>query len=464
MFIGRTRELKSLNKAFASDSFEFFCVYGRRRVGKTALLNEFIKGKKTIFFSPLIGTQEENLVALSAAISIGLNGIPSRAVFNSFEDAFAEISQAAKEERIAFVIDEYPYIAKRYESFASLLQHTIDHHWEQSHLFLVLCGSSVSFMQNQVMGIQSPLYGRRTGQIKLIPFDWFDTSSFFQHYTLEESAIVYALTGGIPKYLAFFHDTISLSTNIVNSFFNPDHVLFEETTNLLMQEVNEAAIYNSILTSIATGSSELNKIATKSHIESSQCVYYLKALIELGIVKKEVPFGEKETSRKTIYRFDDGMFRFWYRFVYRNMSQIQIGMGKNVWEHMQQQLPDFMGEAFEQICKSYLWRCSLQNQLPFSISSIGRWWGNHPVMKSEQEIDLVATDFEEKQGIFCECKWTNEKVPVSVIETLIQRSSMFAYTQKYYFVFSKSGFTDAALQRADEVSLIELNDMNIFRS
>jgi AAA+ ATPase superfamily predicted ATPase len=358
------------------------------------------------------------------------------------------------------LIDEYPYLAKRHEAFASVLQHAIDHRLRDTQLYLILCGSSMSFMERQVMGAKSPLYGRRTGQIKLQPFDYYESSLFFSRFTDEESAIAYAATGGVPKYLALFSDRQPLKNSIVRNFFSSDSVLFEEPSNLLLQEVNESAIYNSVLAAIAAGSSELSKISAKTGTATSQCVYYIKALTELGIVKKEVPFGDKENSKKTVYRLNDGMFRFWYRFVYRNLSQIAMGRGDEVYRQIEPQISGFMGEAFEQICMSYLWRMNMENRLPHTFSSIGRWWGNNPMLKSEQAIDLIAASFDERQAIFCECKWANEKAPESVVDKLMERAAMFKYEEKRYCVFSKSGFTNAALARAGErIKLVHFKDM-----
>ncbi|MDR1565289.1 MAG: ATP-binding protein [Oscillospiraceae bacterium] len=458
IFVGRKRELASLNERYAGDNFEFMCIYGRRRVGKTELIKEFIKDKKAIFFTGLEDTSEANLMEFSEAVLETTRGI--RASLESYNLLFDEVYNAAKNERLVLVIDEYPYLAKRYEGISSLLQREIDHRLKDTKLFLILCGSSMSFMENQVMGHKSPLYGRRSGQLKLLPFDYYDSAEFYKGFTREEKAIVYGITGGIPKYLMLFSDKAPLKTNIIKNFFSADSVLFEEPSNLLKQEVNEAAIYNAILTSIATGSSELNKIAAKTHVESSQCVYYIKSLIELGIIKREVPFGDKETSKKTIYRLNDGMFRFWYRFVYRNNSQLQMGRGEEIYNQIQTQIFDFMGEAFEAICCSYMWRQNIQGSLPFPFANIGRWWGNNPKLKSEQEIDLIAADFDEQKAIFCECKWTNEKVSESVVDKLIDRAEMFSYAEKYYYIFSKSGFTEAALAKASlKVRLIELKAM-----
>ena len=199
MFYCRERELGDLNRRYAKDNFECLVVYGRRRVGKTALINEFCKDKPTVFFSALNASLQENLEALSKAIFEKNNpGAEYAPVFNSFDAAFAEITRMAEKERLVFVIDEYPYLAKADKSVSSRLQHIIDHVWKDGKLFLILCGSSMSFMEYQVLGYESPLYGRRTGQYKIHALNYKEITAFNPELDNEQQALVYGVTGGIP--------------------------------------------------------------------------------------------------------------------------------------------------------------------------------------------------------------------------------------------------------------------------
>ena len=263
MFYCREKELKELNKRYYKENFECIVIYGRRRVGKTALINEFCKDKKYIFLSVLNASSQENLEALSKAIyakeHFEVNNAP---VYSSFDAAFAEITSLAQKERIVFVIDEYPYLAKANNSISSRLQHIIDHIWKNTKLFLILCGSSMNFMENQVLGYESPLYGRRTGQFKIQALNYREMTAFNQNLNEEQQSLVYGITGGIPHYINKLDVENDVDEALKNNFFNTSSYLYEEPENLLKQELREPAIYNSIISAVAGGASRSNEIST----------------------------------------------------------------------------------------------------------------------------------------------------------------------------------------------------------
>ena len=240
----------------------------------------------------------------------------------------------------------------------------------------------------------------------------------------------------------------------LNTFLNPTSFVFEEPTNLLKQGVREAAIYNAVITAIATGYTKLSEISSKVGEESSVCAAYIKNLISLGIVKKEMPFEEK-TTRKTIYSLEDNMFRFWYRFVPVYHSMIARGASELAYHRIEPHLSAYMGGIFEEICKQYLWDALLSGTAPVDFTDLGRWWGNNPKKKSQEEIDIMGIS-DHDTALFAECKWTNEKVDQAVLETLIERSEMFHYEKKHYYLFSKNGFTKGCTDKAAELSNVTL--------
>ena len=460
MFIGREREVAALDRLYESNKFEFAVIYGRRRVGKTALINHFIDNKEAIYFMGVESNEKQNLENFSKSIIEYSSGIEAETSFLSFQAALEYVFKLAEKKRLILAIDEYPYVARSSKSLASTLQLLIDKYKDTSKLMLILCGSSMSYMEDEVLAYKSPLYGRRTAQMKIFPFSFDEACRYLKNYSDEDKALAYGIVGGTPQYLLQMDDRLSIEDNIKNTYLNPISFLYEEPTNLLKQEVREPAIYTAIITAIAVGASRMSDISNKVGEDSNICANYLKSLINLGIVKKETPYGEK-TSRKSIYSIEDNMFRFWYRFVPNNNSVIMRGAADIVYRRIEPQLSEYMGAVFEEICKQYLWKLLLNGNSPVEFSELGRWWGNDPIEKKQTEIDIMGEQ-DKKTALFGECKWTNEKVDLGVLETLIKRSKLFSYINVHLFLFSKSGFTKGCIDKANElgnVSLVTYADM-----
>ena len=459
MFIGRNTELKTLDKLYSSNKFEFAVIYGRRRVGKTALINEFSKDKDTIFFTGVETNAKQNLENFSRCIMEYQTGFALDSSFASFQAALEYVFQLAQKKRLVMVIDEYPYVARASKSFASTLQMLIDKNKDSSKLFLILCGSSMSYMEDNVLAYKAPLYGRRTSQLKIQPFDFFESCRYFENFSGEDKALAYGIMGGTPQYLMQLDDRLSIEDNIKNTHLNPASSIFEEPNNLLKQEVREPAIYNAVITAIATGASKMSEISGKIDEDTSVCATYIKNLISLGIVKKEMPYGEK-SGRKTIYSIEDNMFRFWYRFVPENTSLISRGAADLAYSRIAPELSAYMGGVFEEICKQYLWRLLLAGKCAVRFTELGRWWGANPKTRTQEEIDIMGTD--KDSALFGECKWTNDKVDLGVLETLVERSSLFHLGKTHFYLFSKSGFTKGCIDKAaalGNVSLVSYGDM-----
>lgn len=390
MFIGRDQELTALNKLYQEDSFQFAVIYGRRRIGKTSLINQFLKGKRAIYFTGLEEKFQDSLSRFSDAIHAYED--PSYLdgpTFSSFEQAFKYLVHLSeKNDRLILVIDEFPYLAKAYPPISSMLQSYIDHYFKQNKLFLILCGSSMSFMEKQVLGYKSPLYGRRTARFKLKPFSLHDAEEFFPQLNKEEVFELNAITDGIPLYLSLMSPEKSLRENIKDNFLTTSAMLYAEPMSLLNQELREPASYSSIISAIAAGASRQSEISTKTGIASGALSPYLDNLIDLGIVEKRVPVTEidKARSRKTIYAIKDGMFRFWYTFVGKRVSFIERGITEPVLDYIIKQLPHFMGPEFEKLSQEYLWSKLFDPDLvPEPFVNLGNWWGPDPKEKKQVE-------------------------------------------------------------------------------
>lgn len=459
MFVGRKEELSSLNEHYQMQNFQCAIIYGRRRIGKTELISEFVKDKPTIFYTATQENAESNLTRMSNAVSQFENHEVGP-IYPNFDSLLQRVAELA-EDQLVLVIDEYPYLAEAYPGFSSLLQAYIDNKFKNSKLFLILCGSSMSFMEKQVLGYQSPLYGRRTMQLKLEPFNFSEAREMLTQVNKEDAFALYAISGGIPQYLSYFSTKHSVKQAIIDCFLKKDGRLFEEPNNLLKQELREPANYNSIIAAIANGASRLNDIAMATKIAATSVRVYLNNLLELEIIERVVPITEiNKKSKKSIYKFKDDMFRFWYRFIPGRLSLIERGMDQVAWKGIEQQLSDFLGPSFEKISQDYLWQNYNYEKMPFT--ALGNWWGTDKRTHKQVELDILAYSADDKSfAIFGECKWKNEPINRKILEKLIFNSEMFAYPVKYYYLFSKVGFTEDCKALAKKVgcNLVTFDEM-----
>lgn len=451
MFIGREEELRRLERMNASGKFEFATIYGRRRVGKTTLISQFIRGRRSIFMACQKTSMEDNLLELSRQVSSFLGyGI----TFSSFLEAFRAIVRYAKDERLIFVMDEYPYLAKRDgNAISSTLQNIIDHEAKDSKLFLMISGSSIPFMENEVLGKESPLHGRTTGEFHVLPLDYRTSADFVPSYSPSDKALVYGITGGIPRYLELFDDSLSLKENLLYNVFDRNSVLFSERENYLKEEFSDVSTYSSILNAIADGCTKLSQISSRAGIQIGSLPAYLTKLQGVGVVDKLVPLGEGE--KKGLWMVSDLFFRFHSFFVARNISTIVSGRMPDFYDQViSPYLNDYMGKVFERIAKEYVERYA---DLPFPLGDIGTWWGGSSHLKKEIEIDIVARSAIGEETIIGSAKYRERRMPESELSLMNEYSREMGGNGKcLYWFFSKSGFEDDMIDAARHDSSIRL--------
>lgn len=308
--------------------------------------------------------------------------------FSSWTNALSYIDERQEEKRLVLVIDEFPYLVKKNKALLSELQHLIDHRLTKGNLFMVLCGSYMGFMEKEVMGSKSPLFGRRTGQLHMKPFRYQTSTKFLSTFSSEEKLMLYGAFGGTPLYLQQINAEESFEENIKRAYLKVTSYLYEEALLLLRQEVQEPGVYSAVIEAIAGGYTKANEISTRIGEESAKCLKYINTLCELGILQKEVSFGEKESSRKTIYGSSDFMFRFWYRYVFANRTLIETGAQEAVWlKRIEPDYNNYMGLVFEKVCADYLIWKNARGELPVLFTSIGRWWVPDVLIKGLLETE-----------------------------------------------------------------------------
>ena len=466
MFINRHQELAALERMFQSEVAEFFVLYGRRRVGKTELLLQFCKDKKSIYFLASQLKERDHLEQLTETARHVINDpLLQSLAFNDWESALIYFAQQAGEERLVLVLDEFQYLCEDNAALPSLIQRFWDLHGKNSKLFLILCGSQVSFMEREVLAERSPLYGRRTGQLRLMPLSYRDSGYFFSQYSAKEKLIAYGVLGGIPAYLNQFalrssnYSQIMLEQHIKSELLTPQGYLFDEVNFLLRTELREPRTYASLLHAIAGGATRLNEISQRVGLSPTDVNKYLNVLRELELVKRETRVTERapQKSKRGLYKIEDNYVKFWFRFVLPNRSLIESGNIDLVYQQMiLPYLSQYMGEIFEGVCRQYI-RHYWQEELKIAPKKIGGHW------ESNLEIDILTENVDGSHW-FGECKWWSAPVGENVLNHLIENAAKVPDQWKRnprYILFSANGFTDALKQRAEKegVFLIEVNDL-----
>ena len=466
MFIGREAELKFLNDKYAEKQGQLIVLYGRRRVGKTETLREFCKGKPHVFFSCTQTTDRVQLRNFSGRIL--KEDIPARNYISEFDDwekAFrAVLDLPYGDRKKLLVIDEFPYMCRGNRSIPSILQNLWDSELRGSNAMIILCGSAMSFMEKELLAEKNPLYGRATGIYKMKEMGFYDAAKFFPNYSDHDKVLAYAVLGGIPHYLRQWNPEFSVSENIQRNILTKGCILYSEVDFLLHQELRETPIYNSIIETVALGSTRLNEISQKSLIEdASKTSVYLKNLIELGIVEREFSVDAKvkehANSNRGTYRLTDNFFRFWYAFGFSNFSQLEDGDVEGVYQYVvEPALHEFAALAFEDICREFVREMQKKNELPFRYSKMGRWTGKttvrdknaaHGLRTAETEIDLLCIDRNATEYLVGECKFKGTPFSYSeYLDTLAKLTPLKEKAQFYYALFSENGFDEKLLSDA----------------
>lgn len=468
-FVGRERELQTLARMWNRDDFQMMVLYGRRRIGKTALLDEFAARKRTLYFTARQQTSTANLRDFSRTI-YGFFDLPaSLPAFTLWQDAFdfiieRQCGQSAS--RLLLIFDEFPYAAMSEPSLPSTLQIAIDHGFKDASVMMVLCGSNEGFMESEVLGVKSPLYGRRTGQLRLTAFDAFDTALMLPFASSEDVARYYATFGGTPYYLKQIRSDLSYEENVIDLLFDTSGLLYEEPLMLLRQELRDPAVYNSVMNAIGAGANRQNLIADKAGLSSSSSVSkYLAVLADLGLIERHVPFGKDSArSRKGLWRIRDPFFSFWYRFVSPHSPEVESGDGDIAarGEVFGPALDTYVGQIFEDVCRQWLIRANRGGLLPFTATRFGKWWGNDPRLREQTDIDVIAANPGNGSILLGECKWRESLDVAETMETLRFRSALVkGYEHHSFALFLKTdALADAVRRRAEpDMKVYGVNDM-----
>lgn len=446
MFIDRKEEMATLEAEYDRKGSAFVVVYGRRRIGKTTLINQFCHNKRAIYFLATEENETENRKAFKNLVANACNNeLLADANLNTWEPIFKTIAESSRKERIILVLDEFQYLCKVNSAFASIMQKVWDEILQHENIMLILCGSLINMMTSQVLSYNSPLYGRRTAQIKLKQIDFAYYHEFDEDLSTEEQIQHYAVTGGVPKYIDLFTNNKNIYSAIRDNVLSTGSFLYAEPEFLLQKEVSEIGTYFSILKTIAAGNHKLSKIAAALGVNQTYLTSYLRNLIDLDVIKREVPITEEnpEKSKMGLYVIKDNFISFWFKFVYPDRSLIESGQLKYVEEKIERNFIDnHVSYVFEDICRERVWKLLSEG---ISFNRAGRWWGSRDV-----EIDVVAYDSMGSDIVFGECKYSKNQKGLEVLRALQDKAKHVKWKSdsrnEYYVIYSKKGFTDELIQ------------------
>lgn len=455
LFINRVSEIAALEQDYCQPSSSFAVIYGRRRVGKTTLIKQFIQDKPHVYFLADLQPENMQLERLKAQCSLLLQDpLLDKIAFPDWYTFFSYLMpRLAVSNKWVFIFDEFQYLAQVNPAIPSIFQQLWDQQWQHQRCMLILCGSSISMMYATTLKQDSPLYGRRTLQIKLRSLDFKGFCQFFPRLKPRELFPFYCLTGGVPRYIEQLSPQAGLTENLRQFFLNHHSYLYSEPRFLLQEEVRDPTSYYALIQVIAAGNHQLGHIAGQLQVSTNQLTTVLERLRELELVERRVPITESQPhkSKLGLYFIADSFLRFWFRYVWPWQSLLEMGQMEWVIEKYLADQAGFEAPIFEQFCRQHLW----QMDWPEPLQLVGSWWNR------QQEFDVVGIG--QTFHVVGECKWSKRPVGIDVLDGLEKKLAVLPLqTPRILVLFSQAGFTNAlqkVSQQREDVRLVEFEQM-----
>ncbi|MFH1471936.1 MAG: ATP-binding protein [Nanoarchaeota archaeon] len=467
MFVNRKNELEMLEERKSSGKAEFLVIYGRRRVGKSELIDKFLEKQTGI---RLLAREETKLLQLrnfsEKLADFFHDEVLAKSPFSGW-DAFFEYLAQKSDKRLIIAIDEFPYLVKEDASLPSILQDYWDNKLRKTGIFLILCGSSMTMME-RLLGYKSPLYGRRTGQLLIRPFSFAETLEY--ESDMQKAIEMFSVFGGTPAYLNEYDSTKALLENISKIVMKEDSFIYRDIEFIIREELREPRYYFSILLSISKGKTTIGEIMNDTGLDKSIVGKYLSILADLHFIIRNVPATENiMKSKRGIYLLSDNMFKFWFRYIYPYKEFIEKNQQAFVADNfIKPEFNEYVSLVFEDICREAVQIMNSKKILPAVFSKIDRQWGRisgRPAGESQYEIDIVALGEKTKDILFAECKWQDKVNAAKIFEELKKKAEFVDWNigkrNEYFAIFARSF---AEKPKVNGLMLFDLGDLEkLFR-
>ena len=393
-FVDRESEFGTLTNLISNKQPALVLLYGRRRVGKTRLIREYLKNKNSLYF--YVPNAEEKTI-LSEFSSVVENNFFKGFKFADFNSFMEYITKTSADGTI-IAVDEFQRLTN-IDGAISQLQKYWDEKLSTTRCYIIFSGSSIGAITKVALSGNAPLYGRRTATLKVEPLKYLDLFKWFKNLSAEELVKIYASFGGTPAYLEHVNKELTPEENIIQKILNKSSPLHDEPEMLLMEEIRSPQRYLDILTAIAAGKNTLTEISDHTGLNRESTTIYLRTLEILDLIERTTPITEPDAKRG-LYHMKDQFFNFWFKFVSPNRRQIELEMERNVWQSIEEDFNRHLGHVFEDICREILVARAKDGTLPIRVEKIGRWWWK------ETEIDLLGLEKRSGKALAVEVKWS----------------------------------------------------------
>lgn len=455
--IGRKKELKFLNEQFEMQQNSMVILYGRKGIGKTTLVTEFLRSKSGFYYCAKDCSEQEQQLLMKAEWQ---NGENLKINGDGYIDILrAALARAPKGAKLIIVIDEMYAAIRQGDNFIEALKEFWEENSGMNNLMLVLSTSSVQWVENSMVKTMGSFAAQITGWKKLYGFGFLEIVNRFPGISSKEAVYIYGILGGVPGYMDMWNPNDSIKENIISLFLDKNSLMYHEPENFLKSELRELALYNTILANLACGRQKLNQLYERTGFSRAKISVYLKNLIEFDVVEKVFSYDavNHENVQKGLYGIKDPLIHFWYRFVFPNLSALEAGESEYVYDNIVYPgLEDYLHKYFVSVCREYCDLLNVYKKLPVTYDLCESWYGK------EGNIDLIAKDNSSDSIIIGSCKWSLQAMDEEDFNDLLSVMVFSGIDADYYYLFSESGFTDSLKEKAAALDNLVLTDLDSF--